>query len=415
MSVIFMKFFSKVLGFGCGLLLPFSLQTYGSVLASSDIGRGLASQSPQEALQKQPIGIQNQGATCYANAVIQALLSFDFLRESLSCALFLNPSVKNLSVENRTPEQIRGDSLCAYLTDVMGAEFTPGQQQDAHGFMLGFFEGVRRSSGKNDLNRFLSDLFGLLQFNKYTVNFIDGVSDRNSGDDPSFSFQIQADERIQEALAKLNSDVVSIRNEDRGLDNSNYPYIKDLNETFIVQAKVFGLDEHSRSIKLKRDVEPEPNLIIPELVGNGFQRRFFALNAMVLHNGDINGGHYIALVRYGEDWYLVNDSLVQNVGALPRSVKGFTPYLYFYQEGEYPDGIQLKGDLASLSDAAGGSNCNYLKSRSSKDAVFSGLKMSPSTMSVTSQGPGSGSFQQSGKNFSVPYQVMELLMSQKRK
>lgn len=354
----------------------------------------------------------NQGATCYANAVIQALLSFDFLREPLSRTLFLHSS---------NPET-RRTRLCEYLEAIMTGEdedgkktfkFEPNIQQDAHEFMFAFLgDDALHLLGECEL----SDQLKLFRFDKHTMNIkiVDGkVEESTCAKTSEFFFRVQASERIEDALAKL-SEEESIKDTEK--ENKLYTCLSNV-KYFIVQADIFDFNRYGgSSIKLGRNVEPEPNLIIPELVGNRLQKRSLALNAIVLHEGEsTNSGHYIALVRYGKDWYLANDSSVTVLGALPRSVKGFTPYLYFYQEGEYPDGIQLKGDLASLSDAAGGSNCNYLKSRSSKDAVFSGLKTSPSTMSVTSQGPRSGSFQQSGKNFSVPYQVMELLMSQKRK
>jgi ubiquitin C-terminal hydrolase len=40
----------------------------------------------------------------------------------------------------------------------------------------------------------------------------------------------------------------------------------------------------------------------------------FGLKGAVVHNGDKEGGHCIAYVKYGEDWYCFNDSNVRIIG-----------------------------------------------------------------------------------------------------
>ena len=40
----------------------------------------------------------------------------------------------------------------------------------------------------------------------------------------------------------------------------------------------------------------------------------YTLSAVIVHKGDIQGGHYVSYAREGQDWFLFDDSKVVIVG-----------------------------------------------------------------------------------------------------
>ena len=75
------------------------------------------------------------------------------------------------------------------------------------------------------------------------------------------------------------------------------------------------------------------HVIIPEYLEPLSGDRY-RLTGISLHSGTtLESGHYIALVRYGDIWFLCNDSsvTVSNLSIISQGVyKSFDPYAMFY-------------------------------------------------------------------------------------
>lgn len=54
----------------------------------------------------------------------------------------------------------------------------------------------------------------------------------------------------------------------------------------------------------------------------------YILSAVIVHKGDIQGGHYVSYAREGADWFLFDDSKV--VGVSEAEVLGAQAYLLVY-------------------------------------------------------------------------------------
>lgn len=51
---------------------------------------------------------------------------------------------------------------------------------------------------------------------------------------------------------------------------------------------------------------------------------------VVVHKGNLQGGHYVAYVRQADAWYLCDDAYVQRVAE--HVVQQSQPYMLFYQQ-----------------------------------------------------------------------------------
>lgn len=69
----------------------------------------------------------------------------------------------------------------------------------------------------------------------------------------------------------------------------------------------------------------------------------YRLKSFNVHFGSLSGGHYVAYVRRGEQWYLANDSAVSSVTAaeLDEMRNSGGPYLIFYEKVDAPAPLNL--------------------------------------------------------------------------
>lgn len=79
--------------------------------------------------------------------------------------------------------------------------------------------------------------------------------------------------------------------------------------------------KHSSPIKGGTTAAEDDNALDPE-VGK------YTLSAVIVHKGDIQGGHYVSYAREGGDWFLFDDSKVVLVGE--KEVLGAQGYLLVY-------------------------------------------------------------------------------------
>ena len=65
------------------------------------------------------------------------------------------------------------------------------------------------------------------------------------------------------------------------------------------------------------------------MVEDGEKSKRYGLVAVTVHKGTLSGGHYIAFVKRGKQWYLFNDELFEPV--TETLVLSQEAYLLFYQ------------------------------------------------------------------------------------
>lgn len=70
-------------------------------------------------------------------------------------------------------------------------------------------------------------------------------------------------------------------------------------------------------------------------VWNPMPDKHFALYSIVNHSGSISGGHYTAIIRRGEQWYEMNDSLVRHC-ATPGDTTSSAVYMAIYKTIDVP-------------------------------------------------------------------------------
>ncbi len=84
-----------------------------------------------------------------------------------------------------------------------------------------------------------------------------------------------------------------------------------------------------RGIKLSKDhthINIPLNISLSEMK-DGHHMINYRLSALVIHEGSsVDSGHYVAVVRYGNDWWYASDASVRKIS----SPQGYNPYLVIY-------------------------------------------------------------------------------------
>jgi len=77
-------------------------------------------------------------------------------------------------------------------------------------------------------------------------------------------------------------------------------------------------------LKAKKTVEEE------EI--HSSQMHIYELYAIVVHSGSISGGHYVAYAKFGENWFVFNDSDFRVTRV--ENVLNTEPYILFYRKAD---------------------------------------------------------------------------------
>lgn len=111
-----------------------------------------------------------------------------------------------------------------------------------------------------------------------------------------------------------------------------------------LQAVIISTDNFGERIRAPKFTFPVELALKNEWLKNSIApEQKYKLQSIVLHSGGGDLGHYIALARYGEEWYELNDSSVTRIsaqkvkeaGAAGKYYQGtyqFTPTFFFYEK-----------------------------------------------------------------------------------
>ena len=94
---------------------------------------------------------------------------------------------------------------------------------------------------------------------------------------------------------------------------------------FIQNTNTLRTDKNTKFIYINTEIELRDM--------NGFYS--FELYAITCHLGGMGGGHYWAYTKYGNQWYLCNDSKVTLIDDIDKEINGkkdFTPYILYYRK-----------------------------------------------------------------------------------
>lgn len=227
-------------------------------------------------------GLRNCGATCYMNAVIQCIYSSPVLIDALSkytgdCKFtnLLKDPAKNIA------------SIIAHFP-----KFALGTPYDSHEALLSIIDVIEHSLGR--------ELF----YGEYKTKYVSKTESHEKsyaysmlmfypGDDGNLCTLFEESEKM-EYITKQNNEFVCKR-----VTYTSFPKV------------IICMFWNRRSITLPDTFKDKK------------------LRSIVIHIGHESAGHYVALIRRDDEWYLADDESIRKIGDLPSSIQ---PYLAFYSD-----------------------------------------------------------------------------------
>lgn len=295
------------------------------------------------------VGVQNTGNTCYLASVFQILFNLvNFRNLIFLCLLHTQDSRAiaqskpiTLGVSIVFNELLCSSSstidLVAFKRLVQDNRFSGQQQQDAHEFLMYLLNGLINENAQY-ADRF-RDMFQIT-FEEVLTCTICNTSRTNpalsleyginlSTIDESTLSQLLIDDS-NELLDRVNCEVCKV----------NQPTSKKLVMTRAPPVLIFHLRRFLfnglRSSKINSIVSFDELEVIRTRSGNVT----YDLQSFIVHRGEeAISGHYIAIVKLEQSFFLLDDAIVHQTDFQPTQVDG-QPYLLVYSQ---PD-IEIQSD-----------------------------------------------------------------------
>ncbi|OHT15438.1 hypothetical protein TRFO_14027 [Tritrichomonas foetus] len=301
-------------------------------------------------IDKETTGLQNHGATCYLNSVLQQFYSIqDFRKEILSyngSDKFLI-ELRKLFFRMRECHQafISPLSLISEWTNWDGSKCNVHAQQDASEFVQMFVDKIS-SIGHNRM------------FNGLLYYVIEGINEefQYAYSEP-FSvlpLSIESSNNVNECFNQLHApNYFTDKNQyysdelKKKIDAKQIEYIKEAPDHLIIQLKRFVYD-YTNWQRRKIDTRVEVNDVIdisshfPPNNGNDTNDKetgtnIYKLTGVIMHSGSADSGHYYSFVKNKEtaEWFKYNDKDVTPVTLddVLKEGNGFSAqaYILFYE------------------------------------------------------------------------------------
>lgn len=286
--------------------------------------------------QAQPKGLQNTSANCFMNSALQALFSLD----SLSALLLKN-----------TPQFYHKDTMAYnYVTLLSGVRQAVTAQYDPSPFCVSARVIMKEEAmAMGDSNEFITILLNSLVEDAIkrdnsvrnllvieTYQFLNGIK-KSENIDYILNIQNLNRNNVSDSLNdyfSLDTTTEGKTHQLRLLRTSRY---------FIVGIKRTGFDKNT---KMQVKIDTPVSFPITNLDLNGYKAGKqllpkYDLKAIIMHEGEVNAGHYTAYLRSGQQWYYANDSVVAAVPlkqieelSVTGKMGNLLPTTFFYESNQ---------------------------------------------------------------------------------
>lgn len=268
------------------------------------------------------VGLKNEGNTCYFNSTIQALYSCDSFRQEIEGLKdSTSKGLKNIfSQLGTTKAEYFAPKAETFLNSAkLFGKFPIGTQHDAQELLDRILDKISLSN--SDFNE---NLFAKTQ-EQITTSCCKKTSEQAEVTTPIFQLAL----------------------------SNNSASLEDLFDKYFKTATIddYNCYQCNKKVKVesKVSITREPKLLILQLVRFksdltkvnkpvsfsemlNLNRKQYKLKAVVRHSGiGIEGGHYIADVLRGGQWYTANDSSVTPISKPSPDSGSCGGYLFFYE------------------------------------------------------------------------------------
>lgn len=289
-------------------------------------------------------GITNLGSTCYQNAIYQALMRFEPIQKFLFKNVISDNKISPLS-KHILSNFIRW--LIFYMFSARGGKYEKPKKIMISTFKKCSFDRKFTDNTQQDATELLTYLLDTL--NNNSKNYIA----KNISINSTHEITCIACGEKKEYVAINNEMLLTTLFTD---GNKMDEMVKNINSNFVFEAfckkcnkgdakwkgspakiifsdfliifiKRFGCDRATRvSYKIRDDVTMKCHLKVGALT--------YSLISIVVHMGDVGGGHYIMHTRMGNKWITINDSSTSDVKIPTDPDEEFKSdgYVFFYKK-----------------------------------------------------------------------------------
>lgn len=318
-----------------------------STLASTPLVRKPTDDSSIEVslkVDKGLVGLENKDFQCYLNSALQCLVSLKPVKDW--AVLETDPKRRFCyAVGTLTRVIYEAEPMSVLspqpLLDLIQHRFSPSKMHDSVEFLVYLLDHIDRELRSKHRVKSLGDAWVLYQalHSRFLTEVFTGVmrSDVTCGACAHVSSTLDPFTQLDLAMAKSVTSALEefIQREPlspafvcpgcgRAQGSTRKISLQRCPSTLILTLKRF--QSHPHSEKLNQFISFHKKLDLGRYSEG--PNHIYQLQAVLVHSGDIEAGHYVAYCKRGHSWYLFNDALVQSVKL--KEVLMQQAYVLFY-------------------------------------------------------------------------------------
>lgn len=313
------------------------------------------------------VGLRNLGATCYLNSVLQQFRMLHHFRDSITRLPDLHPGVTAevvkllLKLQFSAKPYVQTKGLCSVYKNWDGEAINPREQMDVEEFLGGVLTKMTEELKPMGQAEAVQRIFEITSVN--TIHGLAPCSHQSDREETHFTLPIEVKNKrsVRESLDTLVQKEMMEGDSAYSCDQCQRKVSAEKHQRFrlLPEVLVFALRRFEYSVELGRrkkindyfDFEDEldmsPYLYTSEMVSIQSMRKsalhLYHLKGIIIHIGEADAGHYVALARSNGRWVEFNDTQVRvvddterremSVGQQEGPLAQTSAYLLIYQRG----------------------------------------------------------------------------------